>query len=246
MSTAMSVSISTATRPQQRALVLDFGGVISRTLFETHAQTEAALGLPTGTLTWRGPFAPAEDALWRAMQEERISERDYWLTRTREVGRLLGEDWSRMETLVQRARAANVEQVIRPQAVAAVQAARQAGCKLAILSNELDLFYGNGFSRRLPLLRQFDVLVDATYTHILKPDARAYQLCLEQLAVLPQDCVFVDDQLRNVRGAEQVGMAAVHFNVQDPAASFEQALQLLQIAPISSIPACVPGYARNP
>mgnify|MGYP003331586298 CR=1 FL=1 len=37
-----------------KALILDFGGVISRTLFETHAMTEAALGLPAGTLTWRG------------------------------------------------------------------------------------------------------------------------------------------------------------------------------------------------
>ena len=39
-----------------RALVLDFGGVISRTLFETHAQTEQALGLP----------APAKSGLWWA------------------------------------------------------------------------------------------------------------------------------------------------------------------------------------
>jgi putative hydrolase of the HAD superfamily len=35
------------------ALVLDFGGVISRTLFDTHAQTEQALVLPAGTLTWQ-------------------------------------------------------------------------------------------------------------------------------------------------------------------------------------------------
>ena len=69
-----------------QALVLDFGGVISRTLFETHALSEAALGLPPGTLAWRGPFDPDTDALWRDMQAERISERDYWLARTREVG----------------------------------------------------------------------------------------------------------------------------------------------------------------
>jgi len=39
-----------------KALVLDFGGVISRMLFETHELSEQALGLPRGTLTWRGPF----------------------------------------------------------------------------------------------------------------------------------------------------------------------------------------------
>ena len=37
-----------------KALILDFGGVVTRTLFETHDITERALGLPAGTLTWRG------------------------------------------------------------------------------------------------------------------------------------------------------------------------------------------------
>ena len=66
-----------------RALVLDFGGVISRTLFETHDQTEAALGLPAGTLQWRRPFGLASNALWHDMQAGRLSERDDWLQRTR-------------------------------------------------------------------------------------------------------------------------------------------------------------------
>jgi putative hydrolase of the HAD superfamily len=211
----------------KRALVLDFGGVISRTLFETHALTEAALGLPAGTLTWRGPFDTASDPLWRDMQADRISERDYWLARTREVGRLLGEDWTQMETFVQRARGADVDAVIRPEAVAAIHAAKAAGCPLAVLSNELDLFYGAGFRARLPLLRQFDVIVDATHTGILKPDARAYAQCADQLGVAAADCVFVDDQLRNVRGGQRAGMQTVHFDVMQPQASYRQALALL-------------------
>ena len=36
----------------EKALVLDFGGVISRTLFETHDLTEKALGLAAGSLQW--------------------------------------------------------------------------------------------------------------------------------------------------------------------------------------------------
>jgi len=78
-------------KPQ--ALILDFGGVITRTLFESHALTEANLGLAPGTLTWRGPFDPAGDALWRDMQADRISERDYWLGRTREGGLLVGGEF---------------------------------------------------------------------------------------------------------------------------------------------------------
>ena len=216
-------------KPARKALVLDFGGVISRTLFETHAQSEQALGLPPGTLTWRGPFDPEHDAPWRDMQADRISERDYWLLRTREVGRLLGEDWDRMETFVRRARGADPSAVIRPEAVAAIEAAHAAGCRLAVLSNELDLFYGADFRQRLPLLDRFDLIVDASHTGILKPDPRAYAAVTDGLRVAAADCVFVDDQLRNVDGARRAGMQVVHFDVRRPVDGYRQALALLGI-----------------
>ena len=209
-----------------RALVLDFGGVISRTLFETHALSEQALGLPPGTLGWRGPFDPAHDALWRRMQAGDISERDYWMARTREVGRLLGEDWDRMETFVVRARGADPAAVIRPEAAAAVDCAAASGVRLAILSNELDLFYGADFRRRLPLLQRFELIVDGTHTGILKPDPRAYAAVTAGLG-LPAACVFVDDQPRNVAGGLAAGMDAVAFDVTHPAASFAQVLRRL-------------------
>lgn len=214
-----------------RALVLDFGGVISRTMFETHDITERTLGLAPGTLAWRGPFDPDGDALWQDMQAGRISERDYWMARTREVGRLIGEDWTRMDTFVQRARGAEPDAVIRPEAVAAVAAARAAGCRLAVLSNELDLFYGANFRSRLPLLERFDVIVDATHTGILKPDPRAYAAVVQALGVPAHDCVFVDDQPRNVEGARRAGMQPVAFDVTAPAASYREALLLLGVDP---------------
>lgn len=209
------------------AFIVDFGGVVTRTLFETHDLTERALGLPPGTLDWRGPFAPDTDPLWQAMQADEISEREYWAARTRDVGRLVGEDWTEMSQLVKAARAADPAAIIRPEAVRAVGAAKARGAKLAILSNELDLFYGPEFRARLPLLSKFDAVVDATYTKILKPAPQAYLGCAQELGVEPSACVFVDDQERNVRGAERVGMAAVHFDVKRPAESFERALRLL-------------------
>jgi len=141
---------------EPQALVLDFGGVVTRTLFETHALTEQALGLEPGTLDWRGPFDPASDPLWRAMQADEISERDYWKTRTSEVGRLIGEDWHDMSTFVQRARGADPQAVVRPEAEQAIRIAHEAGVRLAILSNELDLFYGSTFRERLRSSRLMD------------------------------------------------------------------------------------------
>ena len=207
----------------QKALVLDFGGVISRTLFETHDLTERALGLPAGSLTWRGPFDPDGDALWREMQDDRISERDYWLQRTQEVGAMLGESWADMQTLVQRARGAEPERIVRPETLALINAAKAAGCRLAILSNELDLFYGAELRQGLACLRQFDVIVDATYTLCLKPDPQAYSECLRQLQLPAAQCLFVDDQQRNVDGALRCGMPALWFDVQAPAWACAQA-----------------------
>lgn len=210
------------TRPA--ALVLDFGGVVTRTLFETHELTEKALGLAPGALDWRGPFEPASDPLWRSMQADEISERDYWKTRTREVGRLIGEEWTDMSTFVRRARGADPEAVVRPEAAWAIGLAHAHGIRLAILSNELDLFYGVDFRQRLPLLSLFEIIVDATYTSVLKPDRRAYAAVCDALALPASSCVFVDDQRRNVDGAIDVGMPTVWFDVAAPARSYAETL----------------------
>ena len=210
-----------------RALILDFGGVISKTLFETHALSEAALGLPTGTLAWRGPFDPASDEAWRAMQAGEMTERDYWALRMRETGALIGKTWTEFPEFVGRLRGADPEAVIRPEALDAIAKAKVRGHRLAILSNELDLFYGKDFRAKLPFLADFDLIVDATYTGILKPDPRAFHFVTDGLAIEAKDCVFVDDQPKNLKGAVDVGMPYVHFDVTRPGESYALALDML-------------------
>lgn len=217
---------------KERALVLDFGGVISRTMFETHDLTEMAIGLPAASLTWRGPFPPHDDALWHDMQSGKISERDYWMIRTRETGARIGKNWTKMEDFVRAARGADPGAIIRPEFNATLTKVRAANLKLAILSNELDLFYGADFRSKLPFLKHFDVIVDATYTNILKPDPRAYLSVCEQLSVAPQHCVFVDDQTKNIIGAKAVGMLTVHFDVMNPQQGYNEALHQLGLSQI--------------
>ncbi len=123
-----------------------------------------------------------------------------------------------MSDFVRAARGADPDAVIRPEFRAAIARASAAGIRLAILSNELDLFYGADFRDKLPFLADFDVIVDATYTGILKPDPRAYRLCLDQLGLPAGACVFVDDQARNIDGAQAIGLQTVQFDVAQPAA----------------------------
>ena len=204
-----------------KALLLDFGGVISVTMFERHASSEQTLGLEPGSLTWRGPFDPAHDELWRDMCADKIPEREYWARRAAEVGSRFGEDWD-MLTLIRRTRGADANRHVRPEAIRTIQKAKAAGRRVGILSNELELFYGRDTMDRLEVLKLMDSMVDATHTHILKPDPRAYALGCEALGLPPDKIVFVDDQKRNVEGARQAGLDVVHFDVTKPAESYAE------------------------
>ena len=85
------------------------------------------------------------------------------------------------------------------------------------MTNELALFHSQAWLDAVPALKRVDTIVDATFTKILKPDPRAYRMGLEALRARPEQTLFVDDQLRNVRGAEAAGLHALHFDVRRPA-----------------------------
>lgn len=212
----------------KKALVLDFGGVISKTLFETHDLTEKALDLTPGTLQWRGPFAPETDEPWQRMQVGEITERDYWALRMEETAALVRADWTAFPDFLSAVRGTDPAAIIRPEALAAFKEAKDMGCRLAVLSNELDLFYGKDFRAKLPFLADFDVIVDATYTKILKPDPLAFGFVTDALGLPAESCLFVDDQKKNLRGAKEVGMPFVHFDVTNPGQSYSDALTLLK------------------
>jgi len=57
----------------------------------------------------------------------------------------------------------------------------------------------------------FDVIVLSGEVGVMKPDARIYQIALEQLGVQAEQAVFIDDFQHNIDGAQAVGMHGVHF-----------------------------------
>lgn len=211
-----------------QVLLLDFGSVISKSLFETLEDIEATFGLEPGTLGWSGPLAGRDDALWQSMQRDEISERDYWYRRAAELSEQVGETLT-IKDIIRRSRGRDINSVIRPEAVAAVQAAKAAGCTTAVFTNEMQLFYGADVIEQLDLLNHMDHLFDATTTKILKPDPRAYEMVCAGLEIPPSKIVFVDDQPRNIAGAEAVGMPSVRFDLNTPLACFNQALTLLGV-----------------
>ncbi len=127
-----------------RALLLDYGSVISISAFERHTETERILQLVPGSLTWLGPFDPTTDPLWASMQREEITEREYWAFRADELGLAVGESGWDMFTMAKRLRGADPNSGIRPEMQHLVQRARASGIRVGVLSNEFELFTGVG------------------------------------------------------------------------------------------------------
>ncbi|MFT3818991.1 MAG: HAD-IA family hydrolase [Rubrivivax sp.] len=224
--------MDTAAIPQ--ALLLDFGSVISVSLFERHRDTEAELGLSAGSLDWLGPIAPETDALWQAMQRDEISEREYWARRARELGEAAGEPHWDMLAMLTRLRHTDPNAVVRPGIRRLVRAARARGLAVGILSNELELFYGAEFLSRMDILRDMQVIVDATHTQVLKPDPRAYEMAVQQLALPAARVLFVDDQFRNIAGAQRAGLQSQFFDLRDVDGSIAAVAARLRL-PIAEI-----------
>ncbi|HLL28047.1 MAG TPA: HAD-IA family hydrolase [Xanthobacteraceae bacterium] len=212
--------------PRYKGLILDFGGVIARSFFETADDFGKLLGLAEGALRWRGPFDPPSDPLWRGVLTGEITEAEYWARRAAEVGTLIGERWT-FRDFCRRQNDLAFADVIRPEAEQLIAHAKQEGIKLAVLTNELESLTGPDWIASIPIVRLFDAFVDATHTQIAKPDPRAYRLALEALRLQAEEAIFIDDQIKNIRGAEAVGIRSIHLDICDPNTAFDVAYALL-------------------
>ena len=89
--------------------------------------------------------------------------------------------------------------------LAAVGVARKHGLRTALLSNA-DRLGDSGDD----IADLFDAVVLSGQVGFGKPDVRIYLLTAERLGLTPEECVFVDDMVSNVRGAARAGMVGVH------------------------------------
>ncbi|RBL88796.1 HAD family hydrolase [Chitinophaga flava] len=62
-----------------------------------------------------------------------------------------------------------------------------------------------------PFLQWFDGIVVSGREKQRKPSPTFYQLLLDRYQVSPEKALFIDDNLRNVKAAEQQGIDSIHF-----------------------------------
>lgn len=57
----------------------------------------------------------------------------------------------------------------------------------------------------------FEVIIDSSVEHILKPDPRLFNLICQKFKLRPEESLFVDDEERNLAPARKLGFKTVQF-----------------------------------
>jgi epoxide hydrolase-like predicted phosphatase len=71
----------------------------------------------------------------------------------------------------------------------------------------------------------FDKMIISAEVGAAKPEAKIFQIALEQFEVSPNEAVFIDDFLINIEGCEEVGIKGIHF--KSPESALQQLKELL-------------------
>ncbi|MBW3606388.1 MAG: HAD-IA family hydrolase [Actinobacteria bacterium] len=191
--------------PVPRTLLLDVGGVVIPTLFESTAIPD----FPAGPL--------GDDAAYAEVEAGRLQERDYW-------GQLIaarpdidaGALWRTCS-------------YVRAEIRAAV-AAIAGRVRVVAFTNDMAHWFGDDWPERFTELDHFDQVVEASKLGVLKPAPASFEHAAAAVGEDPARCLFVDDLPANLDGAAAVGMATLHFDVRDPAAAIARMLDRLGIA----------------
>jgi putative hydrolase of the HAD superfamily len=62
-----------------------------------------------------------------------------------------------------------------------------------------------------PFFNLFDGKVVSYEVNEMKPGKRIYEILMERYGLFPEECLFIDDTLPNIRTARDLGMTGVHF-----------------------------------
>ena len=112
--------------------------------------------------------------------------------------------------------------------LALVDRARAAGVVTALATNQQS-YRGNYIKQNLPYDDHFDHQFHSFEVGIANPDPAYFTHIVETIGIEPDEAVFVDDVLANVRGAESVGLKAVHFARTDTYGSLRCRLLALSV-----------------
>jgi putative hydrolase of the HAD superfamily len=93
---------------------------------------------------------------------------------------------------------------------------KASGLKMAMLTNNVR-GWEPLWRSMMPVDEIFEDVVDSAFVGCRKPEGRIYRLALERIGMPAEACLFIDDLQVNCEGAEKAGMKAVNFRDNEQA-----------------------------
>ncbi|HWE57865.1 MAG TPA: HAD-IA family hydrolase [Acidimicrobiales bacterium] len=193
-----------------KAVLWDFGGVITTSPFDAFNAYEATNGLEPGFIRRLNSTNPDTNA-WARFERSEVSAAEFAALFEAEAEAAGGQ----VEAAIL---LASLRGQIRPAMVTAIRRCRD-HAKTALLTNN---FIPPEARRSVPdteggygaVIDLFDVVVESSKVGFRKPDPRFYEMALEMLAVDPTEAVFLDDLGVNLKPARALGIRTI--KVVDP------------------------------
>jgi putative hydrolase of the HAD superfamily len=183
----------------RRAVISDFGGVLTTPLLGSFAAFQNETGIPPealGSAMQRIADADGEHPLYE-LERGRVTEVGFLERLGSELTTDLGHE--------------------------PMRGLRARGLRMALLTNNVREWEPLWRSM-MPVDEVFELVVDSAFVGMRKPEPGIYELTLERMRALDgagdlaaSDCLFVDDIEVNIDAARALGMTAVHFQTNDQA-----------------------------
>lgn len=193
------------------AILFDLGGVVFDGPMSRFAVYEEAAGLPAGLIRRINATNPDGNAWARAERGE--IKTPAFLRAFEDDARNLGFELD-AQCVVDA-----LHGDVYPEMVTALQRLRQAGLRVAAVTNNMEPLAA-GRSDLRDLIQLFDVVVESSVEGVRKPEVAFYQIALDRLGVTAQRCIYLDDLGVNLKPARQMGMTTI--KVIDPSEALNE------------------------
>ena len=196
-----------------KAVLWDFGGVLTTSPFDAFNRYEAEHGIPLDFIRGINATNPTTNA-WAQFESSQISVDAF-------DGAFLDESSAAGHPIGGRHVIELLSGELRPRMVDALRACK-ARFKVACLTNNVKSGEGPGMARSAEraarieaVMELFDVVIESSKEGIRKPNPQFYLLACEKLAIEPDEAVFLDDLGINLKPARALGMTTIKVETEE-------------------------------
>ena len=196
-----------------KAVLWDFGGVLTTSPFEAFNRFEADNGIPLDFIRGINATNPTTNA-WAQFESSEISVEAF-------DGAFHDESSAAGHPINGRQVIELLSGELRPRMVDALRACK-VRFKVACLTNNVKSGQGPGMARSTEraarieaVMGLFDVVVESSKEGIRKPNPQFYLLACEKLAIEPDEAVFLDDLGINLKPARALGMTTIKVETEE-------------------------------